>query len=129
MAGTHARIAVLFLALAGGAAARAAEPAVSPALDAAIYKQRCLLCHSTATPEGISERVTAGVAPQGVSNSDAAKNLKASPLKCWRRCTKCWPGRPPGPDQLRSKIEPWCQFGTISSNIVTFPPGVRRRPM
>lgn len=71
--------------------AYAAEPP-SKVLDAKLYKQRCLLCHSKATPEGVAQRVVTDIAPGKNPPTDiTAAELKASPLNCWRRCIKCWP--------------------------------------
>lgn len=76
-----------------GLSTAAAEDAVRPhPLDAKTYRQRCLMCHSAAVPEGIADWVVSGIAPKDAAASEAAlAALKASNLWCWRRCVHCWP--------------------------------------
>jgi len=60
-------------------------------LDAAKYRQRCLMCHSASVPEGIADWVVKGVAPKPTPASAAAMEaLRASNFICWRRCLHCW---------------------------------------
>lgn len=87
-----ARMALLTLGVFGLATA-SAEDAVQPRpLDAKTYRQRCLMCHSAAVPEGIADWVVEGIVPKDAVASEAAlEALRASNLWCWRRCVHCWP--------------------------------------
>ncbi len=80
--------AVLLMLGVFGLATAAAEDAIQPRpLDAKTYRQRCLMCHSAAVPEGIADWVVAGIVPKDAVASEAAlAALRASNLWCWRRC-------------------------------------------
>jgi len=88
------RISCVVLLMLGvfGLATAAAEDAIQPRpLDAKTYRQRCLMCHSAAVPEGIADWVVAGIVPKDAVASEAAlAALRASNLWCWRRCVHCW---------------------------------------
>lgn len=61
-------------------------------LTRATYRQRCLMCHSKAAPEGVSPEILAGLhTVPGLKPRDAMPTLL-----CWRRCTDCWPKAPNG---------------------------------
>lgn len=51
------------------------------------YQQRCLLCHMSAAPEGVSEKILVGLrATPGRKPEDVMPGVE-----CWRRCEQCWP--------------------------------------
>jgi hypothetical protein len=82
------------LAIALGIGTAQAADAPTKVLDSKIYKQRCLMCHSTATPEGVAAKVVEGTSAAKSPPTEAtAAALKAMGLKCWRRCEKCWPSK------------------------------------
>ena len=55
------------------------------------FRQKCLLCHSRAAPEGISPAIMAGLHPEpGLRPADAMPGIT-----CWRRCIHCWGPTPP----------------------------------
>jgi hypothetical protein len=50
------------------------------------FRQKCLLCHASAAPEGVSAEILAGLHPvPGLKPRDAMPNVS-----CWRRCRDCW---------------------------------------
>lgn len=54
------------------------------------FRQKCLLCHSAAAPEGVSPRIL-----EGLNASSKLTPREAMPgVTCWRRCKDCW-----GPDR------------------------------
>lgn len=86
--------AVAALAIALGVGSAQAADAPAKVLDSKMYKQRCLMCHSTATPDGVAEEVVEGTSAAKSPPTEAtAAALKAMGLKCWRRCERCWPSK------------------------------------
>lgn len=88
-----ARGMAIFLAAAGLALAMPVAPRAQEdhsGLTRAAYRARCLMCHSRAAPEGVSPEILAGLHPE-----PGLRPAVAMPgLRCWRRCTNCWPAGP-----------------------------------
>jgi hypothetical protein len=59
-------------------------------LTRAKYVRNCLLCHSSAAPEGVSPAILTGL-----YRKPGLQPAAAMPgLTCWRRCTRCFAPEP-----------------------------------
>jgi hypothetical protein len=78
--------ALLVLASCGVAAGKAQVVEDHSGLTRETFREKCLLCHHSAAPEGISPEIMAGLHPvPGLKPADAMPNIR-----CWRRCKDCW---------------------------------------
>jgi hypothetical protein len=59
-------------------------------LTRAKYRRDCLMCHSSSTPEGVSQDILIGLQ----TPSRLRPREKMPTLTCWRRCEKCFPPEP-----------------------------------
>ena len=61
-------------------------------LTRASFRRNCLMCHSSAAPEGVSPEILAGLHPiPGLKPRDAMPPS----IICWRRCDACKLPEPP----------------------------------
>src|SRR5437868_2805645 len=80
----------MFLSCTMGRVLAADSDAAPPdVLDASKYRARCLLCHAATPPEGVAERIVAGLAPKKDPQS-TAESLAKLKFRCLRRCSNCW---------------------------------------
>jgi mono/diheme cytochrome c family protein len=85
--GNRIRVAGLALLALGCIAPGASQaPEDHSGLTRETFRQKCLLCHSAAAPEGVSAKIL-----EGLNASSKLTPREAMPgISCWRRCKDCW---------------------------------------